>query len=58
MKAGLSDGALKVIFYEDMHGDRSRGLSEIEDFFGVRRNRYQPEVLDLKAIEGSVIPMP
>ena len=58
MKAGLSDGALKVIFNEDMHDDCSGGLAEIEDFLWVRRNGYPPEVLDLKANEGTGIPMP
>ena len=58
MKAGLSEGTLKVIFYEDMHDDRSSGLAGIEDFLGIRRNRYQPEVLELKANVGSGIPMP
>ena len=58
MKSGLSEGALKVIFYEDMHDDRASGLARIEDFLGIRRNGYPPEVLDLKANEGTDIPMP
>ena len=58
MKSGLPEGTLKVVFYEDMHDDRSGELAGIEDFLGVRRNVYPPEVLDLKANEGSGIPMP
>ena len=55
---GLSDGALKAIFHEDMHDGRSGGLAGIEDFLGLRRNGHPQEALDLKANEGTSIPMP
>lgn len=58
MKAGLSKGTLKVIFYENLHENRSDALADIEDFLEIQRMTYPPEALDQKFNEGERIPMP
>lgn len=58
MKAGLSSGNLKVIFFENLHADRPRALGEIEDFLGIRRREYSHDSLDPKVNESARIPMP
>lgn len=45
MKAGLPEGALKVIFFEDLHRDRSGTLASIEDFLGIARLDYPQDTL-------------
>ena len=58
MKAGLSEGSLKVIFFEILHGDRTRGLAEIEDFLNIPRGEYSQASLERKVNESTHIPMP
>lgn len=58
MKAGLPEGALKVIFYEDLHADQRAMLAELETFLGIARFNYPAPVLD-RTVNASVRhPMP
>lgn len=58
MKAGLSEGTLKVIFFEDLHADKTGMLAEIEDFLGIAHHSYPPGLLNRKVNEGTSAPMP
>ena len=58
MKAGLSNGALKVIFFEDLHDDKLGTLAEIEDFLGINRQKYPQQFLERKINETASIQMP
>ena len=58
MKAGLTNSALKVIFFENLHNDKLGTLAEIEDFLGIKRQNHPKSVLDRKVNETVSIPMP
>lgn len=58
LKAGVPDGALKVMFHENLQEDKSGALAEIEEFLEIRRMKHASETLEPKTDESSRIPMP
>lgn len=58
MKAGLPEGCLKVIFYEDLHADQRGTLAEIETFLGLTPFAYPERALRRRLNEGAARPMP
>ncbi|SDX62589.1 sulfotransferase domain-containing protein [Litoreibacter albidus] len=58
MRGALSDDAFKCIFFEDIHADQRKGLSEIEQFLGVPNHRYPDEILNKKVNASVSHPMP
>lgn len=58
MKEGLPDGALKVMFHENLQDDKPGALAEIEQFLGIRRMKHPSDAPDPKGEDKSRIPMP
>lgn len=58
LKAGLPEGCLKVIFYEDIHADQATALKGIEDFLGVANHPYPPALLARRFTESVKHEMP
>lgn len=58
LKAGVPEGCLKVMFYEDVHADRLGALQEIEDFLGIAHHRYPAPLVQRRFTESAKHEMP
>lgn len=58
LKAGIPEGNLKVLFYEDIHADQLGALTEIEDFLGISHHPYPPALLARRFTESAKVDMP
>ena len=58
MRTALSPEALKVIFFEDIHTNQRKVLSELEEFLGVSHHTYPDSILNAKVNESISHPMP
>lgn len=58
MKAGLPEGCLKPIFFEDLHQDQRGTLAGIEDFLGIRNFDYPEQLLSSKVNQSVTHAMP
>ena len=58
LRAGLGDGALKLMFYEEIHADRRAALRQVETFLGVAPFDYPEGLLERRMAQSRVRPMP
>lgn len=58
MKAGLPAECFRIVFYEDIHSDQRRFLTDIEDFLGISHQKYSDAVLNQRPTEGPRYPEP
>lgn len=58
LKAGVPQGDLKVIFYEDIHKDQRKALTGIEDFLGIANHPYPDTLLKKRFTESVKHEMP
>lgn len=58
LRGGLPRGALKVLFYEDLHADQRGTLRGIEDFLEIPHFDYPQDLLDRRVTESVKHRMP